>query len=312
MTTRNDHDLAIGVRPDGAPWRVRVIDIEGDLSGPRTALVAGIWGDKPLAVMALWQLADRLASTDLAGTVTIIPAANPPAIAAATRVNPDHLYLNRVFPGSPTGPLTQQLADALLGTILDCADCVVDLHSGTATMGLGYIYDYGDVELASSFGYLPVVVGFAQPGQLSAAVVEHGGSSLLAEFGGAERNDPAVGIEGCLNVLAHRGHLSHDRSGPATVPVIDRVSMYLPRVGGILGGTVTPAMIGEEVPAGLTCWVDCPGTGERVDEFTLAEDGGLLLLANTTPLQVEPGAFGCTVGHGTTTVPVPGHAGGTS
>lgn len=312
MIRRNDIDLEIGIRPDGASWRVRLIELTGDEPGPRTALVAGIWGDKPLAVMAMWRLVDVLAGSDLHGSVTIVPAANPPAIAAATRVNPDHLYLNRVFPGSPGGPLTHQIADALLSAVLDRADCVVDLHSGTATMGLGYIYEYGDIELAASFGHLPVVTGFAQPGQLSTAVVDRGGTSLLAEFGGAERNSTTVGVEGCLNVLAHRGHLAWERTGPATLPVVDRVAMYLPRIGGVLGGTVSPSMIGERVPAGPTCWVDCPGTGERVDEFIVEEDGGLLLLANTTPLQIEPGGFGCTVGFGDSTIPVPGHSGARS
>lgn len=311
MSTRRDIDLELGMRPDGAPWRIRVIEFAGTQPGPTTAFVAGVWGDKPLAVMTLWSLARQLEREELSGTVVLIPAANPPAIAAGTRVNPDHAWLNRTFPGSAHGGLTAQLAHLLVEELVQRADCVVDLHSGTATMGLGYTYDYDDLELSAAFGYLPVIPGFAQAGQLSAALVERGVRSCLVEFGGAEQNSTDLGIRGCLNVLGFRGHLDHQPSGPSTVPLIDRVSMFLPRYGGVLGSSLTPSMIGHRIGAGVVAWVDCPGTGERLDEHELDDDDGILLLANTTPLLVEPGAFGCSVGYSDRSIDVPGHRGAT-
>jgi predicted deacylase len=268
--------------------------------------VSGVWGDKPLAILALWQLAHELLDADLAGTVTLLPAANPAAIAVNSRINPDHVALNRTFPGGTNGPLTNQIADLVVSTVLERSDCVIDLHSGTATMGLGYIYDYGDLELSASFGYLPVVPNFGQPGQLSTAVTAAGGTSALVEFGGGERNDLRLGVEGCLNVLAYRGHIDRPVSGPSSVPVIDRLAMYMPSVGGILGSTRGPADIGQATDTGLAAWVHCPGTGERVDEFTIEEPDGILLLANTTPLIVDPGAFGLTVGYASSQAPVRG------
>lgn len=304
-TRRTDAALELGMRPDGAPWRIPVVELVGDRPGPSTVFVAGVWGDKPLAVLALWALADHLSTADLAGTVTLIPAANPAAIAVNSRINPDHVALNRTFPGRPGGALTNQIADLVYRTVVERGDCVIDLHSGTATMGLGYIYDYGDLELSASFGYLPVVPGFGQPGQLSMAVTAAGGRSALVEFGGGSRNDVRLGVDGCLNVLSYRGHLERPISGPPTVPLIDRVAMYLPPVGGILGSTLGPADIGSTVEPGVAAWIDCPGTGARIDEFTVDEAGGILLLANTTPLVVDPGAFGLTVGFASEHVPVP-------
>lgn len=82
--------------------------------------------------------------------------------------------------------------------------------------------------------------------------------------------------------------------------------MYMPSVGGVLGATMTTGMIGAPVPTGPAAWVDCPGTGERLDTFDVDEPDGILLLATITPLLIEPGAFALTVGHGTHRLGVPG------
>jgi predicted deacylase len=229
MTSLTTHDVEVGRRADGAPWRIRFLVIEGNSPGPVTAFVAGVFGDKPLATAALWQLAERLTQDrDLKGRVVLCPAANPFALEAGTRVSPDHLYLNRVFPGAPAGFLTNQIADAVLKNLLDETDCVIDLHSGTPSMALWYTYDYGDIEFSASFGYTPVVTNFAQPGQLSKAVVDAGGKSALVEFGGGALGDPGIGVEGCLNVLRYREQLGGSASGPATVPLIEGdVSLFL-------------------------------------------------------------------------------------
>lgn len=175
-------------------------------------------------------------------------------------------------------------------------------------MGLGYIYDYGDLQLSASFGYLPVVPGFAQPGQLSQAVTAAGRTSCLIEFGGGVDSDRSRGLAGCLNVLGHRGHIDRRPSGPSRVPLVERVSMYMPSVGGVLGGRCTTAMIGTAVPTGAVAWVDCPGTGDRLDTFDNHEADGILLLATITPLLVEPGSFALTVGFAEHEIPVPGHS----
>ena len=132
VTTRT-WDIAVGGRIDGDPWPVRVVELTGSRSGPTTAFVSGIFGDKPLACLALHELERRLEVVDLRGTVLLVPAANPPALDAGTRISPDSLYLNRRFPGQPTGALTDQIAHHLTEQVLRRADAVVDLHSGTPT-----------------------------------------------------------------------------------------------------------------------------------------------------------------------------------
>ena len=308
MATLSTRDVPVSRRADGAPWNLRFVTIEGSSPGPVTAFVAGVFGDKPLATAALWALAERLESeSDLRGSVVLCPAANPFAMEVGTRVSPDHLYLNRVFPGAAGGFVTHQLADTLLKTLLDETDCVVDLHSGSPTMSLWYSYDYGDLEFSASFGYTPVVTNFAQPGQLSKSVVDAGGKSVLVEFGGGVLGSTDVGVEGCLNVLRYREQLGGKPTGPKKVPVIEGdVSLYLPSATGVLTSLYGTDAVGKPVPKGPVARLHCPGTGEQLEEFSAERDGALLMLARISPMMINAGEFASVVAYPAREMNVPG------
>ena len=310
-----------GKRIDGEPWRIRFHELQGSRPGPATAIVAGIIGDKPLAVLAVHSLMQKLSEMDLAGTVVLVPAANPFGLQGGERHNPDLIELNRRFPGRPSGFMSDQVAHTLITALLDKVDCVVDLHSGTPSRALNYTYDYGDLGLSASFGYLPVVVDRHVPGQLSQAVVASGGSSFLAEFGGAELNDPTPGVEGCLNTLRYRGHLESERTGPTQVPILDRIKVFLASHEGALDGRCGPLDLGNPVDAGALGWISNVVSGERAEEFLVEGPGEtagtgpgfdlwgpalekpfevteapLLMLAPSTPAMVRPGEFTYAVG----------------
>jgi predicted deacylase len=290
-------DIPVSQRMDGQPWRVRLTEIVGSQSGPTTAFVAGVFGDKPLGCLALHELIRRLASLDVRGTVLVVPAANPPALEIGTRASPDHLYLNRRFPGAPSGFLTDQIAAGIMGEIGTRADCIVDLHSGTPTMGLWYTYDYGNLEFSSSFGYLPLIVDRAFEGQLSVAATRGGASSCLPEFGGGPLNDPTVGVEGCLNVLRYRGQISGALTGPKALPLIRDVQSFSPSFAGILVGRVGAGDVGKAVEPGVIGRVVSAATGETLEQFMVENRPARLLLARTTPTTVAPGDFAYMVGY---------------
>lgn len=308
MNPKLEHfSVPVGRRADGEPWKLRFVVVEGAAPGPTTAFVAGVFGDKPLASMALWGLARRLAAEPgLRGKVLLCPAANPFALEAGTRISPDHLFLNRVFPGAPRGFLTHQIADALLKRLRDFTDCVIDLHSGTPDMALWYTYDYGDEALSASFGYTPIVTRMAQPGQLSKAIVDGGGRSALVEFGGGALGDVEVGIAGCLNVLRYREQLGGKATGPATLPVVDAdVSIYMPSHTGVLTSAYPTTAVGSGIARGPVAWLDCVATGERLEEFSAEREGALLMLARASPAMVSPGQFGAAIGYPCREVRVP-------
>lgn len=103
--------------------------------GPCALLTGANHGDEYEGPLALVELASKLTSNDINGTVIIIPFMNHPAFLAGTRVSPiDAVNMNRVFPGQPDGTPTQKIADYFQRTLLPMADVVLDFHSGGKTL----------------------------------------------------------------------------------------------------------------------------------------------------------------------------------
>ncbi len=305
--TVDERFVDVGHRVDGTAWRIRVVVISGSEGGPKSAIVGGIWGDKPLGCLAVLELEAHLVDCepDLTGTIVLVPAANGPALEAGTRVSPDHQFLNRRFPGAPSGLLTDQIAHHLLNDALGDVDAVLDLHSGTPTMGIRFIYDFGDQEFASSFGYLPVALGMAKPGQLCSSIVERGGKALLAEFGGGGDASTKVGVQGSLNYLRFRGHIAGGMTGPTHVPLVPDIDLYLASTSGIWTSSFTHSDLGRVIPAGTFGHVVNPSSGAVQQKVEVGREGGILLMAVSTPTMVNPGGYISILGYPSGEIQVP-------
>ena len=298
-------DEPVGRQADGSPWQIRFVEIMGSESGPATAFISGMYGDKPMGCLAVHELQARLAGSTLKGRVILIPAANPPAFGTGTRLSPDHLEFNRRFPGQPDGFLTDQLTHHISRKLFDLCDCIVDLQPGTPLINRSYIADYGDREFTASFGYLPVIIDRPFEGQLSKVAAARGLRSSLAEWGGGPDTELSVGVEGALNELRYRGQLGVKTTGPKKLPLIKRVRMFHPSTAGILQYRVSAAEVGAPVAKGLLGWVASIATGEHLEEFVLDEDGAVLLLASNTPATCAAGDRGLMVGFPFAEIEVP-------
>ena len=103
--------------------------------GPRVLLMAGNHGDEYEGELTLLKLIRELEPETMHGTVTILPAANLPAVMAARRRSPfDDGNLNRAFPGDPIGTPTERIAHFLETDLFPRHDIVFDLHSGGTSM----------------------------------------------------------------------------------------------------------------------------------------------------------------------------------
>ena len=256
-----------GLREDEFPWRVHVQEFGS--GGPATAILAGMIGDKPLGVLAMHELAARLRTRAVKGTVLILPAVNPFGFQGATRHNPDLVELNRRFPGSPQGAVSDQLAHALFTALKDRVDCIIDVHSGTPVRTTEFAYDYDNLELTASFGYIPVMVGRHVPGQLCTEAKRLGMQAVLIEFGGADRSDMSIAVEGCLNMLRFRGHLDDAPTGPDRVDILDQVKGFIASKYGALCSEFGAERVGKPVGPGVIGWVANVVTGERLEEFII-------------------------------------------
>ena len=87
--------------------------------GPTALLTGGNHGDEYEGRIALFNLARDLNSTQVSGRVILVPAMNYPAFQAGKRTSPiDSGNMNRSFPGSPEGSITEKIADYFQRTLL--------------------------------------------------------------------------------------------------------------------------------------------------------------------------------------------------
>lgn len=298
MNRVETREVHYGRQVDGHPWFLRFVEVTGSRPGPTVAVVAGIWGDKPMGCLAVHELIERVAADDeLAGTVIFAPAVNLPALSVGRRDSPDGLSLNRRFPGSVRGALTDQVAHHLVTELVGRADLVIDLHSGTPVMALHYTYDFGHLPLSAAFGRLPIVVEHTYPGQLCSVLSGKGIPASLPEFGGGPLTSLADGVTGVLNVLRWTGQISGDLEGPAVLPVIRDLDLMLVSVNGVLQSSMSAAQVGSEVVPGVIGTVTSVVDGSVMEEFVIDRAGGQLLMSSTAPIMVSPGQYAFMVGY---------------
>ena len=114
---------------DDSAWGSLMIPItvvrNGD--GPTALLTGGNHGDEYEGITALLKLSGRLRAEDIRGRVIIVPMMNHPAVLNGTRTSPlDKGNLNRAFPGSPTGTLTQRIADYFTRYLVPLCDLALE------------------------------------------------------------------------------------------------------------------------------------------------------------------------------------------
>lgn len=220
--------------------------------GPTALLTGGNHGDEYEGPIALFDLARRLKTEDVAGRVIIVPAMNYPAFLAGTRTSPvDKGNMNRSFPGAPDGTVTQKIADYFQRTLLPLADIVLDFHSGGKTLDfLPFCAAHILPDKAQEAKAFDLVNAFGAPwsmkmleidavGMYDTAAEEMGKVFITTELGGggtATAKSAGIAKAGVTNVL---------------------------KAAGILKGTVDVAE---------TTWLDMPDG----NCFSFAEDGGLI------------------------------------
>lgn len=225
--TRAAFFLPVTARADGSAIALPVLVVRGAAPGKTLLATAGVHGDEFEGMAAIRRLHEALDPQRLAGTFVGIPVANPPAFEAGLRTNPDdRLDLARVFPGDPSGTVTEQLAHALTHRFLRHADLYCDLHSAGQFYAMPPLAGYQlrpeplrsvQRQAARLFG-LPLVWGTpGLPGRSLSAAGELGVPALYAEITGEGRCRPAdaeryvFGLEQLAAFLGMTGQVPEPR-----------------------------------------------------------------------------------------------------
>ena len=202
--------------------------------GPTALLVAGNHGDEWEGQVALTELMQALEPGQVRGRIIILPCANLPASLAGTRTSPlDGGNLNRAFPGTADGTVTQQLAHYIATELIPLADLVLDLHSGgSSLMYVPCALATEHEDAARLDAHIAAIRAFGAPygylqgraeGQggirtLGAAAEARGILSFATELGGSGTITPAIlalARAGMRRVLAHAGLIGPPPEPPA-------------------------------------------------------------------------------------------------
>ncbi|SFR65380.1 succinylglutamate desuccinylase/aspartoacylase family protein [Halogeometricum limi] len=265
--------------------------------GPTVYVQAAQHGIELNGPAALRRLHDRLRSTELAGTVVVVPVVNSLAFDHRSYMTPAEYdvmnpNLNRVWPGDENGSLQERIAARLWELAAD-ADAVVDLHTGTPDMLEHARYREGDDDarrLAEAFGTAYLLTDGDEtpddedgPGTFRTATARAGIPAVTAELSNSRtvaHEAAQAGVDGVENVLRELDVLA---ATPADSPeqttlrddaaytVADESGLFELRRGLTVGDELAE---GTELGA-----IYCPSSFERLQTVTAAEGGVVYSLA---------------------------------
>ena len=189
--------------------------------GPCALLTGANHGDEYEGPVALMDLAVSLKPEDIEGRVIIVPAMNYPAFRAGTRTSPiDRGNMNRSFPGSPSGTVTEKIADYIQTVLLPEASIVLDFHSGGKTLDFipfasAHVLENKEQQAAcvaavEAFNapYSMIMLEIDNVGMYDTSVEDQGKTFVTTELGGggtSTARSNAIAKKGVRNVLKHTG-----------------------------------------------------------------------------------------------------------
>lgn len=251
--------------------------------GKRIAVVTGIHGDELEGQYVCYELVRMITANMswLKGTVDIYPSINPLGMESVSRAMPmSGLDMNRVFPGSDTGAIAENVAAKLVADI-NGADVCVDIHASNI-----FIREIPQVRIPSSessrlLKYAKMLntdfvwvhdSNAVGEGSLASALRAEGVPALVIEMGVGQRITKAYCkqlLNGIFNLMSKIGiwegpveDISHPMvSSDGAVNVIHSVEsgIFIPTVehniwvqkGTVIGEIVTPitGTVEEEITA---------------------------------------------------------------
>lgn len=290
-------DIEVARLYDFTKMTVPVEVIHGREEGPVLFVTAAIHGDEINGVEIIKRVLHQPVFSKLRGTLITVPIVNVFGFNARQRYLPDRRDLNRCFPGSPDGPLANQLAHAIMEAVIRKANYGIDLHTGAIhRSNLPHIRaSISSVEignLARSFGAPLIINSGLRDGSLREAAREAGVPVLLFEGGEALRFNESViriGVRGVLSTMRYIGMLPEQEEGPVTRPSRIAQDSYWVRAphSGMLS---TRLKLGLSVEKGETLGYITDPFGEHRFPI-LAKAAGIIIGMSVLPLLNEGDAI---------------------
>ena len=305
---RISDSLLVPAGSDDVATFIPVTVFHGAKPGPTLALIAGIHGSEYSPVLSMQRLPELIDPSEISGTLIIVHIANMPAFQSRTvYFGPDDLKnLNRSFPGSETGTVTERIAHTLTNEVLIRSDYLIDIHSGDANESLRPSYSayYAEAggpsvfkeseRIALAFG-LSTIVRFAgsyasvdDAIYTSAQAVSRGVAAMDVESGELGVTDDSYIdpiTRGALNVLRELNMIAGMPDLPTNPLIItDRARVYSEHAGIWYESPLVKT--GDYVTKGTKLGVITDYHGGELATITAPASGVLLILFGTPPVNV--------------------------
>lgn len=324
--TRAFGTLPVATLASGAELGIGVQVIAGAEAGPGLGLIVGLHGHEYSAIEILRRVREAVDPARLRGHLVLVPMANPIAFEQSSKSGwIDGLHggygdLNKTWPGSADGWITERLAHALATEVLPHLEVVIDFHGEAMNARIRNFYSYilsteSDTvsnerleELAITFGMevlieRPIVAG---PGSLTNYALSRGVYVIGAEisdFWGLElpeggRSLPGrrtlgeTGVTGVLNTMKLLGMIEGEPELPsAQLRLPGMAGVGVPH-GGLLVPSHRPEDLGRFFERGTVLGrVISPYHFEELGTLTMPYERGLLVMVRGDPpfVHTQPG-----------------------
>lgn len=209
--------------------RLPISILRGRTAGPTLALVSGTHGSEVAPIVALQRVAAMVDPGALRGTLLIVHVANPPSFLGRTiYYSPvDGKNLNRMYPGSLSGTLSERIAYIITTEIIERADYLVDMHAGDGNeslrpytywnkLGLDPRVDSIAREMALAWGSDHIIIDTTRTRDRVHSIYTQntahirGKPALTTETGGLGAPEPAMverNVDGAFRMLRFLGML---------------------------------------------------------------------------------------------------------
>lgn len=217
------HGHVTFANPGLSGYRWPLLEVVGQLPGPRLCVMAGVHVNEASSVEAAYQIAAILKAKELRGRVSILPVVNIAGAFEHQAASPvDGKNMHWLYPGNAEGTFSDALAHALVSEWAEGADAVVDMHGGDIGEDLIQYVVYQETrdgglssrneELARCFH--PDVMfripadWLSRPGRSCTALANRSIPAVVSEAGRfpmLNAEDVAFHVTGVLNIARHLG-----------------------------------------------------------------------------------------------------------
>ena len=284
---------------DGTPVSLPVATVGGASDGPTLYVQAGLHGDEATGIEICRIFLNEVVPGQVRGRVVAVPVANVPAHLGRTRgfLHEERwmLDVNRIFPGSEAGLLSERIAHVLFHEFLGHADFSVDLHSALDGCVIApFIYITPDdnknqtlemrERLGTAFG-TPYLYRRPRDSRLgtsdvsrsiSAQADEHSIPMITAEMGESRRVTAEyvpLGVQGLFNVMKAMDMLDGEAQPPSQQRTFNDITLIHANRGGGLRLNVG---IGDVVGKGQEIGDVVDVFGEPIETLTSPVEGFVL------------------------------------